>query len=52
MANLKEKLAESETLMKEMSLTWEQKLKNTEKIHQVVLPSIKFGIFKIAYSND
>ncbi|EDV23279.1 uncharacterized protein TRIADDRAFT_50560 [Trichoplax adhaerens] len=28
------KLAESETLMKEMSLTWEQKLKNTERIHQ------------------
>ncbi|RDD36883.1 Kinesin-like protein KIF13A [Trichoplax sp. H2] len=33
-AGLKEKLAESETLMKEMSLTWEQKLKNTERIHQ------------------
>ena len=33
--DLREQLEESEKLMKEMSKTWEQKLKETEAIHQV-----------------
>ncbi|KAJ8021167.1 Kinesin-like protein KIF13A [Holothuria leucospilota] len=32
--NLKERLAESEKLIKEMTLSWEEKLQNTEKIHK------------------
>jgi kinesin family protein 13 len=32
---LKERLEESEKLMKEMTKTWEEKLKETEKIHKV-----------------
>jgi predicted GIY-YIG superfamily endonuclease len=32
---LQERLVESEKLMKEMSKTWEEKLIETEKIHQV-----------------
>ena len=33
--DLKEKLEESEKLLKEMRKTWEEKLAETEKIHQV-----------------
>ena len=33
--DLKEKLVESEKLLKEMRKTWEEKLAETEKIHQV-----------------
>ena len=33
--NLKERLEESEKIMKEMTKTWEEKLKETEKIHKV-----------------
>ena len=32
---LREKLEESEKLMSEISKTWEEKLKETEKMHQV-----------------
>lgn len=32
---LEERLEESEKLMKEMTKTWEEKLKETEKIHKV-----------------
>ena len=35
MNDLKEKLRISESLMQEMTMTWEQKVKATEKIHQV-----------------
>jgi len=33
--DLRERLEESEKLMKEMGKTWEEKLKETERIHQV-----------------
>lgn len=33
--DLKERLEESEKLIKEMTKTWEEKLAETEKIHQV-----------------
>ena len=33
--SLKDRLEESEKLMKEMSLSWEEKLVNTERIHKV-----------------
>ena len=33
--DLQERLVESEKLMNEMSKTWEEKLIETEKIHQV-----------------
>ena len=33
---LQEQLVESEKLMQEASLTWEQKEKQTEEIHQVI----------------
>ena len=33
--DLKEKLEESEKLLREMRKTWEEKLSETEKIHQV-----------------
>ena len=33
--DLRDKLEESEKIMKEMSKTWEQKLKETEAVHQV-----------------
>ena len=33
--DLKEKLEESEKLLREMRKTWEEKLTETEKIHQV-----------------
>ena len=33
--DLKERLEESEKLMKEMTKTWEEKLNETEKIHTV-----------------
>ncbi|PIK34401.1 putative kinesin-like protein KIF13B, partial [Apostichopus japonicus] len=33
--NLKERLAESEKLIQEMTLSWEDKLQNTEQIHKV-----------------
>lgn len=32
---LKDRLEESEKLMKEMSKTWEEKLLETERLHQV-----------------
>ena len=35
MDELREKLRISESLMQEMTMTWEQKVKATEKIHQV-----------------
>lgn len=33
--DLQEKLQESEKLIEEMSKTWEEKLQETERIHQV-----------------
>jgi len=36
-ADLMEKLSVSENLMQEMSKTWEQKLAESEKLHQVIL---------------
>ena len=33
--DLRERLEESEKLMRDMSKTWEQKLTDTERIHQV-----------------
>ena len=33
--DLQDKLAESEKLIKEISLTWEEKLRNTELAHKV-----------------
>jgi len=38
-ADLMEKLSVSENLMQEMSKTWEQKLAESEKLHQVILSS-------------
>ena len=35
MTDLQEKLRISESLMQEMTMTWEQRVKATEKIHQV-----------------
>ena len=35
LADLQEKLRISESLMQEMTMTWEQKVQATEKIHQV-----------------
>ena len=33
--DLKERLEESEKLMSDMGKTWEEKLKETERVHQV-----------------
>ena len=35
--DLRERLEESEKLMSTMSKTWEQKLEETERIHQVTM---------------
>lgn len=37
---LKDRLAQSENLMKEMTQTWEEKLRKTEEVHKVGLVSI------------
>ena len=41
--DLRERLEESEKLMSTMSKTWEQKLEETERIHQVTIFS--FWVF-------
>lgn len=38
--DLKERLAESENLMKEITQTWEEKLRKTEEVHKVRLPYV------------
>ena len=38
MTELQEKLRISESLMQEMTMTWEQRVKATERIHQVCVP--------------
>lgn len=38
---LKERLEESEKLIQEMTVTWEEKLRKTEEIAQVILASFK-----------
>ena len=37
MTDLQEKLRISESLMQEMTMTWEQRVKATERIHQVCI---------------
>ena len=40
--DLQDKLAESEKLMKEISLTWEEKLRKTELAHKVSRNSLSY----------
>ena len=40
MTELQEKLRISESLMQEMTMTWEQRVKATERIHQVCVPPL------------
>jgi len=42
--DLRERLEESEKLMNEMEKTWEDKLKETERIHMVKYP-LSFNFF-------
>ena len=44
--DLRERLEESEKLMNEMEKTWEDKLKETERIHMVIFPRY-FRVFCI-----
>jgi len=44
---LREKLEESEKLMSEISKTWEQKLKETEKMHQVSV-SVQYEVWSVS----
>jgi len=45
--DLRERLEESEKLMNEMERTWEDKLKETERIHMVISLTLYLGICHI-----